>query len=705
MLKYIICFTIVICGIYTSYAQDWSVDSLWYDEVPEMIVTATRTERHMGNVAVPVQIVTAKSIELSGTLRLNEILQEQTGLFLTSGTGSSAIGGGVFGNGIQIQGLSPDHSLILLDGEPIIGRQGGVIDLSRFTVGNIRKIEIVKGPSSALYGSEAMGGVVNILTEQRRKDYFKGGIRYGSFENTDVFTSVNKNYKKSTVHFFANYNSSAGYDLNPSVVENTMDPQYNMNLMFKYEYRFSEKTRLNLNNRFFYGSQKSEFGFNSQEINTVGFGNTLDINVNPVLTHRFSEELKNTLRLYTSIYRFDQDLSNIFTEESYYADNFLHEFHRIENQTDWDWKENRSLTIGGGYNLQSVETTRYRERKNQHISYFFVQEEWHLNDKWTIIPGFRYDINSDFANRLSPKIALQHKPSKNTWINASYGGGFKAPDFRQLYLFFINPAAQGYRVYGAEEFSVHFLEQQMQEGLIANIFPAAYDITTLSPEISHGFNLGGGCKFTGIPLTIDLNVFHNEVSNLINYLPVAITNGGGLVFSYLNLRNAFTQGAEINFNGHFKNNFEWGLGYQYLRTGDRDVIRDIQAGKVFGRNEPGGRAARMSMNDYTGLMGRSPHMLNARLVYQDRESGWGGAIRANFQSSWGAIDLDGNGFANMPEEFARGFCLLNASIQKEIKRNYSVQLTLNNLLNHMDHVNTPQMPGTNFLVGFNWNFD
>ena len=110
----------------SAFAQS---DTLFNRTMDEIVITATRTERKIGNVAVPFNIVNKKTIQLSGSLRLNDILQEQTGLQITGGTGSNAVGGGVFGNGVQLQGLSPDHTIILLDGEPLIGRQGGVMDL------------------------------------------------------------------------------------------------------------------------------------------------------------------------------------------------------------------------------------------------------------------------------------------------------------------------------------------------------------------------------------------------------------------------------------------------------------------------------------------------------------------------------------------------------------------------------------------------
>src|SRR6186997_2732484 len=167
----------------SSFSQE---DTLFSKTLTELVVTATRTERKLSNVAVPVQLISSKAIQQSGSLRVNDILQEQTGLFVTSSGATTSAGGGVFGNGVQIQGLAPNHVLILLDGEPVIGRQGGIIDLTRLSVGNIKRIEIVKGPSSSLYGSEAMGGVVNIITDQPQQNKFDASFRYGRFNSTDA---------------------------------------------------------------------------------------------------------------------------------------------------------------------------------------------------------------------------------------------------------------------------------------------------------------------------------------------------------------------------------------------------------------------------------------------------------------------------------------------------------------------------------------
>ena len=680
------------------------IDTMWYKFMDEMIVTATRNERQLSRIALPASVITSRQIQSAGLLRLNEVLQEQTGLVLTSGTGSGAVGGGVFGNGIQVQGLSPEYTLVMIDGEPIIGRQGGVMDLSRFTVGNIKKIEIIKGPSSALYGSEAMGGVINIITQQTRQNQLEGGIRYGSFNTKDIFSSANFDYKKSTFYLFANYNATNGYDLNILTPENTIDPFYNFTAQAKWIYRISDKTRLTWNNRVFYSMQNSAFAINSESINVSGNGTVKDFNINPTVDHRFGDALKTSFRLYASVYDFDQKLDLTGSNESFYRDNFRHEFYRLENQTDWDVDENNTLIVGGGFNIQAVETNRYAERKEQQLFYGFLQNEWRATDKLTITPGVRYDVHSDFANRFTPKLAVHYQQNQKWNLRFSYGSGFKAPDFRQLYLYYVNNPTLGYRVYGASEFSIADIESQLAEGLLSTILPEAYNITTLRPEVSHGLNFGSTYKASS-RIAADINFFYNTVQDMINYLPVAITTNGGMVFSYKNIRRAFTKGIEINFNGKANKNLDWSAGYQYLITGDQDVLEAIERGEVFGRGSILGGARRMTRSDYTGLLFRSPHTFNCKVNYQLNDSGWSSTARLIYRSKWGVNDLDGNGFANMVEEFARTFIAVNMSVQKEINKKYKLQLGLNNILNQTDEINLPQNPGMNYFLSFHWNFN
>jgi len=248
----------------SSFSQE---DTLFSKTLTELVVTATRTERKLSNVAVPVQIISRKAITQSGSVRLNDILSEQTGLYITSGGATTSAGGGVFGNGIQIQGLSPDYTLILLDGEPIIGRQGGVIDLSRLSVGNIKKIEIVKGPSSSLYGSEAMGGVVNIITEQAQVNRLDASFRYGRFNSTDANLSAAIKKQKWGLQLFGNRNSSNGFDLDETAPGKTVDPFKSYTTQARFNFSPSAKTKIGVSGRYY--NEKQDNYFLTQDIKSV----------------------------------------------------------------------------------------------------------------------------------------------------------------------------------------------------------------------------------------------------------------------------------------------------------------------------------------------------------------------------------------------------------------------------------------------------
>src|SRR5690606_31317809 len=184
-----------------------------------------------------------------------------------------------------------------------------------------------------------------------------------------------------------------------------------------------------------------------------------------------------------------------------------------------------------------------------------------------LIAGLRYDHSSDYESHLSPKIAFHYKTSPKLSFSASYGSGFKAPDFRQLYLDFVNNAAMGYTIYGASEFSEEKLKRQEEAGLIARVLPEAAQITRLKPEVSHGFNAGS--KFTNLKnFSADLNMFYNRINQLINYIPVAINANGTQVFSYINVSRAITAGGELNLSYFLHKNLQISGGYQYLYTAD-----------------------------------------------------------------------------------------------------------------------------------------
>ena len=141
---------------------------------PPPLVTATGLPKSPAKLTVPVAVVPREAIDLSGAENVAGLLGDVAGINVHS-TLYGYLGSPT---GIMIQGIGPQRILILVDGERVIGGAGGVIDLAQLPTSQVERVEVVQGPHSALYGSDAMGGVVHIITRSPRQK--RGGdLRFG----------------------------------------------------------------------------------------------------------------------------------------------------------------------------------------------------------------------------------------------------------------------------------------------------------------------------------------------------------------------------------------------------------------------------------------------------------------------------------------------------------------------------------------------
>ena len=669
-------------------------DTTFRADMDEVVVTATRSERKLSNVAVPTTVISQKQIRQSGSLRLQDILGEQTGLFITE----------AFGKGLQMQGLSSDYTLILLNGEPFIGRMGGVLDLSRIAVGNIRKIEIVKGPSSSLYGSEALAGVVNIITEQPAADRLSGTLRYGRFNTLDG--SLNSSIKrgKFAASAFVNSNSSEGYTLLPFSNLKTVEPFWRFTKQLETSWQFSDKTRLAITGRYNYEGITNTIAVQNLGQTIVSKGKEInnDVNINPVLSHRFSSRVKTQLRGYTSAFSSIQRL-DVKESISNYNDEFRQSFHRLENQTDIVLSSKVSMNAGGGYVQESVRSNRYDSlstRRYNHIGYAFWQGEWTPDDRWSVITGLRYDLNKNYASVISPKLAIRYAWNQKLSFTASAGRGFKAPDFRQLYLNFTNVAAGSYSVFGSLA-AAGEIAALSRDGQIESLTPSFYQLADLRPESSVGLNAGMQYRPAAAWL-VKANVFRNDINDLILTDVIAYKRNGGQIFSYLNVSRAFTQGVEVHVQWN-KGPVQVSGGYQYLVTADKDVLEQIRQGRVFTRELRSGISRKISRSEYAGLPQRSRHMANLKVFYEGKK-GWFATTRAIYRARWGTNDLDGNGLINRSDEYARGFVQVNISGGKSFANGVKYMAGVDNLFNYRDELNLPGLPGYQWYVSIAYDF-
>ena len=689
-LKMLLTSVLLTYQVYLIAQQSNSITTKAYDTVT---VTATRTQRILGNTAVPVSIISKATIAASGSVRLQDILNEQTGLVVTNN----------FGNGIQVQGLAPEYTLILVDGEPLIGRNGGVLDLSRFTVNNIKKIEIVKGPSSSLYGSEAMGGVINIITEGSTKKNAQASIRYGRYNTIDANINAGYTHNKLQLNASLNRYSTSGFDLNQLAVGKTQNPFANYTAQLSAKYALTPNTTIQYTPKLYTEKQAGTYALNNGDV----IRSTVQLNEYThtiKLQHRFNSKLTSQLRLYSSQYTANS--LDVYTKNSttYYDDRFKQNFIRAENQNDISLSQNHILTVGTGVAADRLFTNRYDGVKHNTQIFAYLQDDYTLKNKWNFITGVRYDYNSTYAANVSPKVALAYKHNNQWKYTASIGLGFKAPDFRQQFLNFTNNVAGGYTVYGANEISYATLQQQVTQGILSTLTSSASALATLKPETSIGYNVGVAYTSTNKQWSTSVQLFRNDLKNQIITKAIAFTQQGAApVFSYFNVNEALTQGAEVELKYNITKQLQLSGGYQYLYTADKQVLRELKAGKIFGKDDGSLTARVLTVQDYGGQLNASKHQANAKVFFQNAK-GLTASLRCLYRSRWGVQDVDGNLILHRNDEYTKSFTQMNITAGKAFNNGITLQLGADNITNNRNSRWLPNMPGITYYTVVKYNF-
>ena len=684
-------------------------DTIKVQQLEEVVITATRNVRTVGALPMPVTLIKKDMLKAMGSVRLNDVLTEQTGLVVVPQVNGQ-------GNGIQLQGFSPDATLILVDGEPIIGRFTGSLELSRLAVGNIKQLEIVKGPSSSLYGSDALAGVINIITERPTYNQGNFSARYGTNNTLDLNASGSLVGKNVGVYLFGNRYSTSGYDLSPENYGKTVSPFTNYTFGSKVTYRLGSKTDLLIGGRYFIENQDYSFDVLSSNISvrTYGAGTVNDWNVNPVITHRFSSKLKTTARFYATNYGADSFLKKQSNDSVTYRDNFNQRFTRYEATGEYFFSDNNIVTFGMGHVGEAVSTSRYNDQleRNQQTDYAFAQHEWNPMSVWTIVSGLRYDHNSIYGGQFSPKFSTKVDINKKVSLKGSVGVGFKSPDFRQLYFNFNNQAG-GYSVLGTEIIKEKLAEFQSQALIQSYSFDPNL-LGKLKAESSVSINIGGKAEI--LPkLNLDFNFFRNAVDNLIESQLVAINTSGQSIYSYRNINRALMEGLETDLSYPVTKNLSMSLGYQLLYALDRDVSVAVDRGEVFWRDPNTLVTQRLKPSDYFGLYNRSRHTGNFKIFYNNKEAGWESSLRVIYRGKFGlgaiggnlsgetvpSSDRNNNGVLDDYDRFVEGYALVNFSVAKSINA-FRFQLGVDNVLDHKDALNIPNLPGRLSYVSINY---
>lgn len=643
-------------------------------ESETVVVTATRTRRDIEEVTIPVTVVTGRQIQNSGSVRLDDILGEQTGLQIVNDHGS----------GIQVQGFASDYTLIMIDGNPVIGRTAGTLDLSRISVRNVKQIEIVKGPSSALWGSDALAGVINIITENSVEPVSAGfKSRYGENSTLDLSGDLSYKTDRWSNKLFLNRNSSSGYSLNPNSISQTVPEFANYTFSYNTEFEISEKFIFDSSVRYFTESQDNLSSITAPEGDQqilVSYAEQEDFIAHPRIMYNPVERLNLELGWMTSFYNTVSDLTFKETGNSYDYSEFNQYFNKPELQANYHWTDQHHSVFGTGLILEGLDAERYPSQPDFTTNFVYLQHSWIPSQELEITGGFRYDGHSEYSSQISPKFSARYNITDRIQLRGSIGRGFKAPEFRQLFLNFNNSTA-GYSVFGSSTVR-EGIERLQNEGNIDQILIPISSLEEIKAESSWAANFGVDVDLTN-RIRWRVNLFRNNVTDLIETAPIARKTNGQSVFSYFNLHDVYTQGIESELRWTVNSNIQASVGYQLL-----DAKRLFEEERTV--QDDRGEVITRTFSSYEPMFNRSKHSGNVKFFY-DNAAGWGATIRGIYRGEYGLYDSNGNGFVNN-SEYEPSYMVWNASVSKELFNDYNLQLGVDNLFNHRN-INIPNLPG------------
>ena len=408
--------SILVSGQAFAQEEDFQLD--------QVVVTATRVAQEASSVPADVTVVTAQQIENKGARDLADALDGVPGVNVTryGGHGETA----------TVRIFGSDRVVVMVDGKRInipqgIGTGASTFDLSTLPVAdNIEKIEVVRGGGSVLYGSDAVGGVINIITK-KGNGTTKTNIDVGAGNHTTQHYMLSNQGSENGYHWYITgmkdttdgQRDNNDYDSKNATVRIDKDLNNKQSLSFNFDYYSSHAGIPGI----------MEPGYAPYVWNTSGsftdFGN--------ILRHNWSLEYDNKKENGNEIIRYYNN-HQVYSGEnsgSFYSENTVRS---LEYQNSNKFDKQNLLTWGGNFTKEIVNSTgESAGDHDRNIWAGYVQDQYQWTPKLTMTTGLRYDHNSQYGAKTLPKVSFDYQKDKTTSYFASWGRVFNAPKFDDLY--------------------------------------------------------------------------------------------------------------------------------------------------------------------------------------------------------------------------------------------------------------------------------
>lgn len=526
-----------------------------------IIVSGSREEELREDSVVKVEMIARSQLKDSGYERVSDILSEEPGIVTRTdrSPGSRA--------GTQIQGVDSRQSLILLDGFPLVGARGvksGILNMNRQSTNRLERVEIVKGASSALYGSDAIGGVINMITREPSKRFDANvTASTGTFSAVDLRADAGFIVDRYSGFFGAERHKSNPYDLTPLTLDTTGPGFHRYDYMAKLNGDFSEKLKLSLLANAFDNQEISLYSSRSgaQATTTNDSGQNYGVTLNTGLSsltqlqtrayygkydensivdiHNRPGPIDDTANLNERLYRFDTSLSHI-----------LGNHQLLQGGFDWTSNEYRGYNrLLGDNNGQSIRMTDV-----------WIQDRIQAHPSLSLTIGGRLTNHSTYGTRMVPRVGMLLRAADNFRVRASIGRGFRAPDLGQLYYRFLTTSGL-YQIIGNPSLSPES-STTTQLGFDSEYRRFRFSATYFRNNIKNLIQT----DLLGRPRT------QQQLSQIVNEFGIDSAFSPGLnrlTYLYRNLENVYTSGVEGKVELRLSGGVILTSGYTYLDARDK----------------------------------------------------------------------------------------------------------------------------------------
>ena len=500
-------------------------------EIKEVVVTATRSQKKLKDVPITVQVVTAEDIKKSQSTDFKTFLENEfSGINFTYNGGSP---------NINMMGFGGKYVLFLMNGERMAGETFDNIDYDRIDIDNIERIEIIKGASSSLYGSNAIGGVINIITKDSKSPLdINAGYLYDSSRDHKLNLSVGTKQKWGNLSISSFYKMREPYIIKDRISTGGI---YNeLNVAGFTNYGVNPKLTFNLSPKINF-SLTPGYYFSERNPGTPAGEIVRDRYYNYNLGLKSNIKFNDNQNLIVSG-AFDRyDKYDYFRKINEKEKKYENEVWRVSSQYNQNLFKKHTLVAGSEVLSEKLLSFMFKNestggRENAQTYSAFTQQDWVINPAVTIVTGARMDYHSIFKQYFTFRLSGMYRFDETMTIRAGYSGGFRSPTLKELYTNWFHPWGGGFQLMGNKN---------------------------LRPETSDNFNISIDFNFKKLNLTFITQ--YSKIKDKIN-----LRGNIGDTLRYVNFHgNTDVLSSEVSAIYRLNKNFHFKGSYSYYDIGKR----------------------------------------------------------------------------------------------------------------------------------------